>query len=374
MQVNVAVPEEHVDAPVLDAALESVTRLNEAMLQRGEIPTFERGLRTHGIRWRPEPPGGEHFDNAKLVLRRGWGDCDDLAPYHAASLRHSGEDPGARAIVYRSGPKRWHAVVRRGDGSIDDPSKRAGMGPGVAPGNRGATVPMLATASTASGCDGAYILRPQLALRPVATEHGARWQARADMPWHYQEHQQSRTLTPTDYAMATLHTAPVASTALVGALDDAIELAVCGGYADPEHLDRLEALSAACQGATYDELADEYGEEHARAATQAVGSFFGGLGRMIKKAAPFISKAVSFIPGVGPVASTALDVATHFIPSGGGTHPQPNSPLNAGPELAHAMLATPGSPSVPAVAHTLPTQFQAPSTSHSRICIPAFFG
>ena len=127
MRVNVAIPEAHVDAPVLNAALESVTRLNEEMLAQGEVPTFTDGLK-EGIKWKPEPPGDEHFDHAATVLRRKWGDCDDLAPWQAASLRHTGEDPEARAIVRRSGPKRWHAIVRRGDGSIDDPSKAAGMG------------------------------------------------------------------------------------------------------------------------------------------------------------------------------------------------------------------------------------------------------
>ena len=44
MRINVAVPESHVEAPVLDAALESVTRLNQAMLAKGEIPTVAQGF------------------------------------------------------------------------------------------------------------------------------------------------------------------------------------------------------------------------------------------------------------------------------------------------------------------------------------------
>ena len=63
-------------------------------------------------------PATKRFDHAATVHRRGWGDCDDLAPYHAASLRHTGEDPGATAVVYRSGPNRLarsHATERRHD-------------------------------------------------------------------------------------------------------------------------------------------------------------------------------------------------------------------------------------------------------------------
>src|SRR5262245_53396081 len=121
MRVNVAIPEAHVTQPVLDAALEAVTRLNEQLIQSGH-PTFKQALPT-GIKWKPEPPGSEHFDHAGIVAHRGWGDCDDLAPWHAASLRVTGEDKGANAIVVPSGPNRWHAVVRRSNGAIDDPSE-----------------------------------------------------------------------------------------------------------------------------------------------------------------------------------------------------------------------------------------------------------
>lgn len=312
MRINVAIPEAHVDAPPLDAALEAVTRLNESMLERGEIPTAREAIEKHGIRWKPEPPGDEHFDHAGTVMRRGWGDCDDLAPFHASSLRHTGEDPGATAIVKRSGPKRWHAVVRRSDGSIDDPSREAGMG---APrGVNGAWLPLMSAPASVSG---AYPVRPQIAMRPVR----GGFQARADMPWQWQE-RLDEPASPTDYAMSTLHMAPVAATALVGALDGACELAIAGGYADPEHVNRLACLADACEGADFHELVDAYGEHEARAAQQIVGSFFGSLFKGITAPLravakiPFIKQAVSFIPGVGPVASMALSAAQN-LPGGG---------------------------------------------------------
>lgn len=266
MRIQVAIPEEHVEADVLDAALESVTRLNEKQLAQKQVPYFGEAVR-RGVRWRPEPPGQEHFDHAAKVVSRGWGDCDDLAPYHAATLRHTGEDPEAFAFARRSGPKRWHAVVRRGDGSVDDPSKTAGMGQPVI-GVAGASVPFMCGGSSSSVV-GAYLLRPQIALRPV---RGA-YQARADLPWQWRESLDEKP-SPTDMAMTTLHTAPLAATALTGAIEGAIVLGTCSGAADPDHLARLAAISDACNGIGYGELCGVYGLDHADAAMQVVGSFF----------------------------------------------------------------------------------------------------
>lgn len=130
MRIRLSIPEKHLTPEALNSALEAVTRTNESLLASGRYPTANEAIK-RGVRWKPEPPGDEHFDLATTVLGRGWGDCDDLAPYHAASLRVTGADPGARAVVRRSGPNRWHAYVQRSDGRTDDPSKRAGMGRGV---------------------------------------------------------------------------------------------------------------------------------------------------------------------------------------------------------------------------------------------------
>src|SRR5258706_4366708 len=302
MRINVAVPEAHVDAPVLDAALEATTRLNESMLARKEVPTFERGLH-YGIKWKPEPPGAEHFDHAGTVMKRKWGDCDAVAPWHAASFRHSGDDPDARAVARRSGPNRWHAVVQRSDGSIDDPSKRAGMGQPQP--IRGATLPLMSAPPSSSVVGGTYIIRPQIAVRPV---RGA-MQARADLPWHWREHLDDKP-TPTDYAMTALHTAPTAATPLTGAIDGVCELGLCGGFASDDHLDRLGAISDLIDGMDIAEVAGIYRDEHARAAEHIVNGFFSSLAAGFKAIAPLVSKAVSFVPGVGPIASTAIDLAT----------------------------------------------------------------
>jgi len=310
MRVNVAIPEAHVAAPVLDAALEATTRLNESLLQARQIPDFEKQLRA-GLKWQPEPPGQEHFDHGGILAKRGWGDCDDLAPLHAATLRHNGEDPHATAVVRRSGPKTWHAVVLRGDGSIDDPSKRAGMGRPHE--YHGAVLPVMN--APRAGVHGAFIVRPQIALRPL----GKGFQARADIPWHHWDENDKPSAS--DYAMASLHQAPVAATALTGAIEGAVELGLVAGFATDEHIGRLMCIHGVLQGADPDELAEIYGEQEVGACEQIVGSFFShfnpihALSHLAQTALhnPLTSMAANFIPG----GRAALDVA-NMIPGFGG--------------------------------------------------------
>lgn len=323
MRINVAVPEAHVTAPVLDAALESVTRLNEAMLEKGEVPTFDKALQ-YGVKWTPEPPGQEHFDHAKTVMQRKWGDCDDLAPWHAASLRHTGHDPGAQAVAKRSGPDRWHAVVQRSDGSIDDPSKRAGMGQhrGVI----GAALPLMWPLPR-GGIHGAYIVRPQIAMRPV---RGA-FQARADLPWYWREHLEDDKPTPTDYAMTALHTAPVAATALTGAIDGVIELAECAGFSTEQDLTRLACVSDACHGVPFEQLADHYEPRDVQAAKNIVGSFWSHLAHLAAPITHLAEQAVPFIPGVGPIAAKGLEFAHGMLDHPGAAAEQGVAPSMAAP-------------------------------------------
>jgi hypothetical protein len=329
------------------------------MLAKGEIPTFEDGLK-EGIKWRPEPPGEEHFDHAKRVLQRKWGDCDDLAPWQAASLRHTGEDPEAVAKVRKSGPKRWHARVVRGDGSIDDPSKRAGMGQPQQ--LIGAALPLMYTAPSAI-VGGTYIVRPAIAMRGF--RGGV--QARADMPWHWREHLEDKP-KPSDYAMSTLHTAPVASTALVGAIEGALELAIAGGYSTPGHINRLAAIADAVEGVPLDEIAACYGDEHAEAARQFIGAF-GFVKKLAKgavKALPMASKLVKFVPGIGPVASSALDITAKAAKS-----LQRRAATRAQPARAPQGAGTPASPIVPPPSPTNPFPSVESYARQGMLCIPA---
>ena len=80
----------------------------------------------------------EDFASVPTILKRGWGDCDDLAPWRCAELRNSGEKASIRiqwktyaqrmSLMALGRPfKLYHIVVRRQDGSVEDPSKILGM-------------------------------------------------------------------------------------------------------------------------------------------------------------------------------------------------------------------------------------------------------
>ncbi len=312
MRLNIAIPEAHVTAPVLNGALEAVTRLNESLIKAGASPTSYDLIKSGAI-WKPEPPGDEHFDHGAQIAVRGWGDCDDWGPLHAATLRVLGIDPGAKSVVRKSGPKRWHATTIRSDGTEDDPSLAAGMpGPAKQVGIRGATLPLMFPARRVHGVNGevgSFIATPHLALRPVADRHGTleSWQARADLPWHWRPGD-----SPADVAMVSLHQSPVSSQAIVGAVRGAFRIGLESGMADAEHLKRLSAIADACEGYSWEEISGMYGPEHADAAGQIVGSFFGKafkkLGKIAKGAVKLAAPALSLIPG-GSIATAAFNMA-----------------------------------------------------------------
>jgi hypothetical protein len=98
------------------------------------------GIYASGVRYEEEPgfvfqgEPVEEFALIPIILARGFGDCDDLAPWRCAELRLSGEPAKIRIQWQRPkkpdgtlGRKYFHIVVRRGDGSIDDPSAKLGM-------------------------------------------------------------------------------------------------------------------------------------------------------------------------------------------------------------------------------------------------------
>lgn len=101
-------------------------------LHRGVPPLY-----ASGVRYANEPTGqnfnglpAEEFALIPVVLERKLGDCDDLAPWRCAELIHAGEAAKIR-IQWKTRPdtgrKYYHIVVRRADGTIEDPSARLGM-------------------------------------------------------------------------------------------------------------------------------------------------------------------------------------------------------------------------------------------------------
>jgi hypothetical protein len=117
--MRIAVP---VDAdPVeLDALLEGLFSLNCYIMSMRPHPPLYRS----GIRYRREARGHEEWQSASRLVKRGVGDCEDLASYRAAELAVTGEDPDARPRVkHTSRAGQLHCVVVRGDGTIEDPSR-----------------------------------------------------------------------------------------------------------------------------------------------------------------------------------------------------------------------------------------------------------
>lgn len=97
--------------------LRGLVRVNRRRLRAKPRPAlYERG-----VRYRRE--AGERWKNVDQLDADGEGDCEDLAAARAAELQESGEDPDADADIVPTRPGRYHAIVIRGDGSREDPSR-----------------------------------------------------------------------------------------------------------------------------------------------------------------------------------------------------------------------------------------------------------
>lgn len=116
--------------------LEALVTDDQLFLRMHKVPP----IYTSGVRYKEEPVNTarvsgdmyriEEFAAIPAVIERGWGDCDDLAPWRCAELRENGE-PAKIRIQWKKNPqtgqKLFHIVVRRADGRIEDPSLLLGM-------------------------------------------------------------------------------------------------------------------------------------------------------------------------------------------------------------------------------------------------------
>jgi hypothetical protein len=76
------------------------------------------------IVYRREPVGREWWETAtdiRGVVSDRSGDCEDLANYQAAWLRAFCGEP-ARTVIVPTRSGNYHAVIERGDGTLEDPS------------------------------------------------------------------------------------------------------------------------------------------------------------------------------------------------------------------------------------------------------------
>jgi hypothetical protein len=367
MRIQVVVPDEHVTPEVVEPVLEAVTRVNQHMLATGQTPTSHELIKGGAV-WRPENMGDEHFDHGGTIAQRGWGDCDDWAPLHAATLRQSGEDPGAKTIMVPSGPNTFHAIVQRSNGQIEDPSIAAGMksssqsnmnvsgemqvyvcDPHDGRIYQGAMAPTVGPLSVHCG--------PGVAVRGCHVIGGGMlYEGRVDLPIagsslsgvrghlrtrHHGRHRSRVIGAALPYAIATTHVATSKAAALRGALCGAIVCGDTSGLAAP--LDRYKLLAmqygmaghsagqthAALMRTMHADIMAESArtgvppEHHARAlrlATATPGSIIGGLFDDIADVASSVvsdvSKVVSTVANVVPWGDIihGVEAAVSLVP------------------------------------------------------------
>lgn len=106
-------------AVALEVLLDGFVNVAILLIASGVVPAFPHET---SVVYQPEPAGQEDWKLPHRVMADGWGDCEDLAIWTVAGLRHSGEDPGARVVIVRTGTNKLHAVVEHSDGSLEDPS------------------------------------------------------------------------------------------------------------------------------------------------------------------------------------------------------------------------------------------------------------
>lgn len=109
--------------------IEALVKVNQRWLKQHPIgtgPQYTPPFYESGVIYRPEKT--EEWRDIPTVLKAGWGDCEDLAAWRIAELRHMGQQAWPH-IRWREKDGRtiYHALVKRADGRIEDPSSARGM-------------------------------------------------------------------------------------------------------------------------------------------------------------------------------------------------------------------------------------------------------
>lgn len=118
---------------VLMPILESLVKANQLYLRTHHVPKlYESGVRYENEPFTKDPslPKLEEFALIPAIINRGWGDCDDLAPWRVAELREQGEKAKIRVSWKKyKGGKLFHITVRRGRNAVDPKTGRRLVGP-----------------------------------------------------------------------------------------------------------------------------------------------------------------------------------------------------------------------------------------------------
>lgn len=128
LRLNICVP---VAGPLgLLTALEALVSINRVYLRtHPRAPSLYRaGLRyLRDVDNRSQAlPDAELWLTIPDTIAAGGADCKVLSAYRVAELRERGE-LDARCHVVQVGPSSWHVIVKRADGTTEDPSRRLGM-------------------------------------------------------------------------------------------------------------------------------------------------------------------------------------------------------------------------------------------------------
>jgi hypothetical protein len=176
---------------------------------------------------------------------------------------------------------------------------------GIAP----AVVPLMWQPPSISGAESL----PTLALARIITPRGnIGYEARCDVPF----------VLSSDYALSATARRKKAADAMVEAIMGACIPAKVAGAADPEHLRRMDAAASIFDGADPEELIRQLGRRAVEGALPFVGTAYElsgdpvigfNFGKFMKAIAPLASTALQFVPGVGPVLSKGLDIATNVM-------------------------------------------------------------
>ena len=113
--------------PAMDRALGVLQGISRLIIRRARKDGVQLpSLYQSGVRYVREPDGREWWQTVADNLLTGEGDCEDLATHRAAELNeYAGEPAIARTV--QTGKHMFHAIVERGDGTIEDPSAALGM-------------------------------------------------------------------------------------------------------------------------------------------------------------------------------------------------------------------------------------------------------
>jgi len=111
--------------PVLDVLLPAQTQLALLDLAEQPLPSLYEFRRAGRLRYRADNLGvKEEWLVPRWMVQRGVADCKSLACWRAAELRRAGE---MAVPVHVQDGDIFHVAVRRGNGSLEDPSALLGM-------------------------------------------------------------------------------------------------------------------------------------------------------------------------------------------------------------------------------------------------------